>query len=159
MELFTDASFVDIPDEKYRSTGGYVLFFNESVLTWKSKKLKWICNFTAEAEYLALYFGARETIYFGYVLQEAYHMKVWPITVNVDNKAVQDILKDSAPANLTKHMGTKFYSVQQWVNEGLLKIVPVASRDNVADGFTKVSSTDFQQFVANVVRPRGSVVH
>ena len=62
LELFCDAAYADLKQEKYGSTGGYVLYLNETPVRWKSKKIKLQCTSSAEAEYFALFLGVRDAI-------------------------------------------------------------------------------------------------
>ena len=137
MTLYCDASFADVVEDKYKSTGGFLLLLNDSIISWKSKKMKWVCSSTAEAEYLALYFSTKEALYLGYLVQEFFGKEIWPIRVKVDNQAVVHVIQKSAPANLTKHMATKFYAVQQWQAEGFIHVEDVTSKENLAGCFTK----------------------
>eukprot|EP00924_Labyrinthula_sp_SR-Ha-C_P007640 maker-scaffold_42-snap-gene-2.80-mRNA-1 protein AED:0.41 eAED:0.42 QI:0/0/0/1/1/1/2/0/262 len=44
LELYCDASFADDKLEKFRSTGGYLIFLNGGLIHWKSKKIKMVCT-------------------------------------------------------------------------------------------------------------------
>ena len=60
LEVFADSSFADIPKDKFKSTGGYCIYLNKSLVSWKSRKSKYVCTSTAEAEYVALFEAAKQ---------------------------------------------------------------------------------------------------
>lgn len=41
LEIYSDSSFADIVSDGYKSTGGYIILLNGSVVGWKSYKIKW----------------------------------------------------------------------------------------------------------------------
>ena len=157
LKLFCDASFADCKDDKFRSTGGFICLFNNTPIAWKSKRIKLVCTSTAESEYLALYSGMKEALYYAYLLEESYNHNVWPIKVFVDNLAVIQVIQGSAPANMTKHLATKYFRLQQWFEEDLFEISYVKSEENLADIFTKQVGGQFDYLVSNILQTTGSV--
>eukprot|EP00924_Labyrinthula_sp_SR-Ha-C_P002217 augustus_masked-scaffold_19-processed-gene-4.37-mRNA-1 protein AED:0.39 eAED:0.40 QI:0/-1/0/1/-1/1/1/0/1346 len=156
LELFCDASFADDKLEKFRSTGGFLIFLNGGLIHWKSKKIKMVCTSTAQSEYLSLYAGAKEVMFVARLLEDFFGMKTWPINVYVDNQAVLNVIDRAAPSDMNKHMATKYYALQQWTQEGLLELEYVASKLNLSDIMTKVSG-DFVPMRNKLLHPRGSV--
>ena len=69
---------------------------------------------------------------------------------------MNDIVESSGPAELTKHLETKFQKVKQWAEMGYIKMEFVASKNNLADSLTKQTTDNFQQFVDAVLQLRGS---
>ena len=157
IEVFSDASFADIVEQKYRSTGGYAVFVGQSLISWKSKKLKFICTSTAESEYLGLFVAAKESLFIAYLLEEVFMKKVFPIKMYCDNKAVVDILQEAGAAELTKYMATKFYKLQEWISRELIEVHKIASEENIADGFTKIPK-NYKFFKDSVLKQRGSAL-
>ena len=155
IKLYTDSSFADIESEKFKSTGGFMIFLEDNLIGWKSKKLRYVCTSSGEAEYLAAYVGSKEALYLAYLLLEGFKINVFPILLYCDNKAVVDTLKAARPGEMTKHMATKYFKLKEWCERGLVKIIQVASKENVADLMTKVDSR-FGHFQRMVLQPRGS---
>ena len=155
LEAYSDSSFADIVEDKFKSTGGYLVYFNGSLISWKSKKLRYVCSSTGEAEYVAIYVAAKELLFIGYLILEAFDCNLFPLRLFCDNKAVVDTLKKAGPGEMRKYMKTKFFKVQEWVDGELLQVEQVASKDNPADGMTKVD-TNFQVYQKMVLQPRGS---
>jgi len=156
LEVHSDASFADNVQDKFKSSGGYVIYLNKGVVSWKAKKMKYVCSSTAESEYISLYIAAKEALFIGFLLKEAYGCCVFPITIWCDNKAVVDTITNKTVGPMTKFMSTKFYQVIDWVQHERIIVRKIKSEDNVADGMTKVSK-HFLNFRDSVLRPRGSV--
>jgi|GEM_PF-1828837 len=159
LKVQSDASFADIKEDKYKSTAGYLIWLNNTLVTWKTKKLKWICTSTAESEYLACYYAAREAIGIGRLIEDFHQRNVFPIEIKVDNKAVIHIVTNSANNGTTRHFATKYYALQGWAKKNLIKLVYVASKDNIADQMTKFTRASFYWFRASVLKQWGSKVN
>ena len=158
LEVFSDSSFADILEEKFKSTGGYVVYLNGNVITWKTKKLKYVCSSSGEAEYLGLFEAVKEGLYLGYLIQETFEKNVFPVKFYCDNKAVLDVIHKTGATELNKFMSTKYFKLQEWIEQELIVVEKVRSENNVADGFTK-SCKRFNEFRSRVLHPRGSVLH
>ena len=157
---YSDASFADLGDEQFHSTAGYCLYLNDTLIDWKSKKIKSVCVSTAEAEYYALYYTSKQAIFYGRLIEEFYEKSVWPIEIFIDNKAVYDVIcgGKSTQQTFRKHMATKFYSVSEWTCKNMLRLTLIRSEDNVADIFTKqVYLRLWRNFIGRVLRPQGSI--
>ena len=99
MTVYTDASFADVKEDRYKSTAGCLIFLNESLISWKTKKLKWVCCSTAESEYLGVYYGAKDAIGLARLLFDFHGKDVFPIELKTDNKAVLHIVN-----NIERHV-------------------------------------------------------
>ena len=124
----------------------------------KNVSLKWVCTSSAQAEYLSLYYGAREAIYIGYLVEEIFEKKIFPIKGFIDNMSVIQTLHKSVPTNVNKHFKTKFFALNQWIEEGLLDISYVPTAQNKADGMTKsLNEVKFNSCFDTVLEERGSI--
>ena len=61
-----------------------------------------------------------------------------PVSLDLDNQPAGDIAQDYSASNRTKHLARRDFRVREAVFTHLLFIRRVASRDNVADLYTKV---------------------
>jgi len=156
LSIFTDSSFADIEEEKFKSTGGFIVYLNDSIVSWKSKKLRYICTSTSEAELLAVFEGAKEGLFIAFLLKEIFGIEVFPIPLYCDNKAVCDVLLQKGAKELTKFMHTKIFKVKEWIEEGYLEIFQIKSAENIADCFTKIDN-GFKDYRDKMLKPRGSV--
>ena len=60
-----------------------------------------------------------------------------PIIVNVDNIGAVFMANNKSTNSRTKHVDIRTKYVNQYVEDGIIKVVFVKSEDNVADIFTK----------------------
>ena len=111
LTLWTDSSFADVSEDK--STGGYLVHFAGNLIHWRSKKMRWIANSSAESEYLAAYYGIKDTIKIGYLLKEFFGFKdIWPFSVYCDNQAVMQVVeKTSSALKITTTIETKSFLI------------------------------------------------
>ena len=128
LKSYTDSSFADDASDKFKSTAGMLIMLNGYSIQWKTKKLKWVCSSTTQAEFLALHYTALETVSMGHAIEEIYGKKVFPVRILSDSKSAISVAKGQAPADSTKFLGSKFYQVQQMVECGWIEIEFVRSR-------------------------------
>ena len=60
-----------------------------------------------------------------------------PVDLYVDNSGVIDLSKDYKANERTKHIERRHFKVRELVEQAFLRVRYVASKDNVADIFTK----------------------
>jgi hypothetical protein len=66
---------------------------------------------------------------------------ILPIVVRSDNIAAIFMAKNSISGEPTHHIETRYYFVQEYVEDVLIKIVFVKTEDNSVDIFTKILET------------------
>ena len=72
----------------------------------------------------------------------------YPIEVFVDNIRAIFLSKTAKTNNQTKHVDTRYHFVREYIEKGVLKVIFVKSKDNVADIMTK--NLPKQDFVRHV---------
>ena len=61
----------------------------------------------------------------------------FPIVIRVDNIGAIYLAKNQVLSNRTKHIGVRYHFVREYIEDGIIKIVFVRSKENNADVFTK----------------------
>ena len=120
-----------------KSVTGYILYVQGVPLCCRSKAQKTITLSSAEAEWMALSEATKELIF---VLQLLKAMKInvtLPIVVNVDNMGTVFMSRNISTTGRSKHIDVRTKYVNEYVEDGVLKIVYVKSEENDADIFTK----------------------
>ena len=156
VKVFTDATFADCTEDKFKSTGGYLIFVNDVLVSWKSKKLKWVCASVAHSEYLSMYEGSKQALSIAFLIEEVFKICPFPILLRTDNKAVVDTISKMIPNEMIKSMKTKYFAPMQWIEEDLITAEHISTNENPADGMTKVSKA-FTTFKDVVLKVRRSV--
>ena len=137
MEIYTDASFGVLRDEKFRSVCGYIVKLDDNVIFWKSKKIKKVAASATEAEYRALHMAMKKGIEIARGIKESFDLDVFPFTIYTDSQGSVDMTKQEAPSELSKFLITEFYQVKDQIDEGNLLVKKISGKDQQADALTK----------------------
>ncbi|KAG8474968.1 hypothetical protein CXB51_031696 [Gossypium anomalum] len=125
----------DLDDRK--STSGYVFFMGNKAFTWLSKRQPIVTLSTCEAEYVAASCCVCHAIWLRNLLNELEQQQLDATEIRIDNKSAIELAKNPVNHERSKHIDIHFHFIRDHVKEGSVKLVHVASRDQVADIFTK----------------------
>ncbi|KAL7535063.1 hypothetical protein ACHAXR_008476, partial [Thalassiosira sp. AJA248-18] len=129
MTCFTDSDFATDPDTR-RSVSGYIIYLHGVPIVWKSKAQKSVTLSSAEAEWFALSEAVKDVMFL-LQLCESMNIKVQlPVTVRVDNTATIFMAHNITTSSRTKHIDCRLRYVNEYVEDGIIKIVFVRSEDN-----------------------------
>lgn len=148
MTGYSDADFAgDV--EIRKSTSGFVLTYNNTPISWYSKKQSVVALSTAEAEYVAAVEAIKEMIIVTR-LGEELEICQNPYLLKVDNQSAIKMLKDETSQKRTKHMDVRFrFLEEKLLNE--FKVEYIETEEQLADIFTKpLSSTRFEKLRRNL---------
>eukprot|EP00171_Calliarthron_tuberculosum_P000771 IDg771t1 len=127
-----------------KSTTGYVITINGAPVAWKSRKQTVIALSSGEAEYGAPSECARQTSWLRRLFWEFSHKRPWsegivfPCTrVAVDSTTAQSLANCEQISAKSKHIDLKYHHVKELVKSGIIRLVRVASAENIADLLTK----------------------
>ena len=133
---YADANFAPAGDRKSQS--GAVFQLAGSTVGWLSKKQKTVSTSTTEAEYIALSLATNETLWLQHLLEEMGVDVVLPTIIYEDNHPAISIATNQRNPGLAKHLDVKLHAVSDYHQKGFIKVSPVASKNQLADGLTKV---------------------
>ena len=151
LECFVDADFAggytketaDDPVSVFRRTGYYIIYFGCPVI-WISKLQSEICLSTVEAEYIALSQAMRDVIPFIDQTKEMDHIflqcsspPMVKCTVFEDNNGALELATTPRYHPRTKHIAIKYHHFREHVKNGIIKIVSIDTKEQIADQFTK----------------------
>jgi hypothetical protein len=143
---YTDSDYAGDLDH-YRSTTGYILFFNNGPVSWCSRRQPSTASSTTQAEYQALSDGSREAAFFMWLLQELGVESKRAVTLFCDNNAAIQLASNPVFRSRTKHINVAYHIVRDYVEAHQIKAERVDTKDNLADILTKpLPSTDFKRF-------------
>ena len=135
---------VNDPDTA-RSRSGFIISYAGCPVSWSSKLATTIALSSTESEYECLSSALRETIPLMRIVQEMnskgfgfkdtipkVHCRVFE-----DNNGALEIATNHKIRPRTKHINVKFHHFHQHVKSGLIKILPIDTKDQLADILTK----------------------
>lgn len=125
----------DLDDRK--STSGFVFFMGSTAFTWLSKKQPIVTLSTCEAEYVAASSCVCHSLWLRKLLKEMNFSQEKATNIRVDNKSAIELAKNPVHHERSKHIDVRFHFIREHVKNGDVEMTHVASRDQVADIFTK----------------------
>ena len=136
IEIYTDADYGNDP-ESFRSTTGFLVFFNGDLIAWESKLQRVVALSSCEAEFMALTEATKEALWIKSFLSELRLNTNGPININEDNQSAIQLVKNPTFHARTKHMNIKLNFVRDEFKKGTIHLKYCPTQDNIADILTK----------------------
>ena len=130
-----------------RSFTSCYIFFNNSLVCWKSKKQSTLSKSSTEAEYRALASVTSEVIWILKILKDLKLENFLPVPLHCDNNSAIKIAANPVFHERTKHLEIDLHFVREKILKGVIKTVKVDSANQIADIFTKGLDTDQHKFL------------
>ena len=141
LKAYSDADFAGDKETRISVTG-YVVYFMNVPVCWRSRGQKSVTLSTTEAEYVACSEVVKEVLF---ILQLLRHLQVkiqLLIHVHVDNIGAIFLAENQNSSDRTKHVDTRYHFVRQYIKDGIVLIEFVRSCDNDSDIFTKNTTSE-----------------
>lgn len=135
LTAYTDADWGNCVDTR-RSTTGFCIFFGSSLISWKSKKQATVSRSSAEAEYRALAAVSSELKWLQGLLRD-FQVPCSSAMVLCDSQSAIHIASNPTFHERTKHIDIDCHFVRELVQQGVLKLIHVRSKQQLADVLTK----------------------
>lgn len=144
IETYVDASFANRETGR-RSVTGFAIFVNRNLVDWRTKRQTSVTTSTNSAEIVALREAVDATLILRFFL-ERLGLKVTDAIIHEDNEATIHQCHNSRIFYERPHVDTALNYIREQIKNGLLTVVHVKSKDNIADMFTKlVSIKEFEE--------------
>ncbi|OMO90088.1 Integrase, catalytic core [Corchorus capsularis] len=125
-----------------RSTSGFFIMLGKAPIVWKTKKQNTVARSSAEAEYRSMALTCTELLWLRALLKDLSVQHCSPMSLFCDNQAALYIANNPVFRERTKHVEVDCYFVRDHVLAGDIHTHYVASKDQVADLFTKALGND-----------------
>jgi hypothetical protein len=104
---------------------------------WKSKLQSIVAQSSTESEYIAINTAAKELEFIRNILLELKIKIQKRFPLYTDNNGALLLANNLVFHERTKHIAVRYYYIRQLINNGLLDLIHIASKDQKADGLTK----------------------
>ncbi|GJU68358.1 hypothetical protein Tco_1254617 [Tanacetum coccineum] len=138
IEGYSDANWIsNIKDS--RSTSGYVFTLGGAAISWKYSKQTVIAKSTMESKFIALDKCGEEVEWLRQFVED---IPRWPqpvtvISIHCDSKSAMGRAQSTMYNGKSRHIRRRHNSIRQLLSTRFILIDYVASKDNIADPFTK----------------------
>ena len=127
---------------------------------WCSRAMRSVTLSSTEAEYVAMSEVVKDLIFIRNILESIGLKIAYPMIVEVDNTGAIYLGLNRATGQRTKHIDIRYHFVREFIDEGIVKIVFVSTKNNDADVFTKnVTSEIYDRMKDKLLSKRGNVLN
>jgi len=141
---FSDAKWGRCEDSR-RSVSGYCFFIGDSLVSWRSKKQSIVSKSSSESKYRALATATCKLQWLTFLLHDLKITCSRQPVLFCDNQSALDIVANPVFHERTKHLDIDCYVARERCQSGLMRLLPIASKDQTADMLTKaLHPTQFQ---------------
>eukprot|EP00961_Rhodomonas_salina_P283185 3826967-Rhodomonas_salina.1 len=132
---YTDSSDADCPVSR-RSTGGYLVMYNGTPVSWSSSLQKILALSSCESEYIQAALAAKEVLHLRAIFNHL-GFEQRRTLLYIDNEATVALSDSPVHRNRSKHIERRWHFLRQCAAEGFILATKISSEQNVADLFTK----------------------
>src|SRR6266536_1835043 len=134
--------------ENGKSTSKYVIFLAGEPIYWSSKRQSYVTTSSTESEYVGQANTIKHIVALYQFFTELRLPLTLPITLHADNQSAISLSQNPKFHARTRHIDTAYHYQREKMENGVVKIVYIPTKDMVADGLTKpLTGAKFQQFV------------
>ena len=152
LKVMTDSDWATCPEGR-KSISGYLSIMAGGPIAWKSVKQKTVALSTAEAEYMSLATGAKETLWLTRFLQEIL-CGAWvenPMMIYCDSNSAIQLARNDVVKGRSKHIDIRLHFIRDLIKEKILQVSYVKTEDNLADILTKPLPAPRHSLLTNIL--------
>ena len=150
LKAYVDSDWAKCPSTR-KSVTGFLIFFGNSLISWKSKKQKTLATSSAEAEYRAMASVTCEVIWILKILKDLNVKNPLPVKIFCDNRAAIKIAANPVFHERTKHLEIDLHLVREKLAAGVIESIWIDSQHQLADILTKGLPVAQHNFLSNKI--------
>lgn len=137
LDCMVDSDYAgDNTDRK--STTGFIIRLYGNLIFWKTHKQSTVTKCSTFAEYIAMSEAVTEVLFIRNLLSESFNVKFdKPIKLYEDNSGAVLIAKYGNFTKNSKHIEVQYHYINENYEKGIIDIVKIDSKFNLADMLTK----------------------
>ena len=136
IKAFVDSSWANDIDTR-RSRFGYAIYVGKCLVAWCSKLHPALAMSSAEAEYTAATEVTKTIKWIVSLISFLGTPPLTPVEVYEDNDACRIMASTTQVSGRNKHFDLRQHFVRNQVNAGLIKLLPIRTKHQIADIMTK----------------------
>lgn len=150
LHAYSDADWAGDSDD-FVSTNGYIVYLGKHPVSWSSKKQKSVARSSTEAEYRSVANTSSELTWINSLLRELGIEQLKPPVIYCDNVGATYLCANPVFHSRMKHVALDYHFIRNLVQAGLLRVVHVSTKDQLADMMTKpLPRQPFSSFTSKI---------
>jgi hypothetical protein len=147
-EDFTLTTYTDVGSvDDRKSTSGGAFFLGNCLVSWLRKKQSSISLSITEAKYIAATSCCTQILWMKQTLQDIQIEYKKPILILCDNTSAIRISNNLVMHSKTKHIPIKYHFMREHVNDKIVKLEYVPTKEQIEDIFTKPLPRDTFEYL------------
>ena len=135
-KMQVDASYCGVVTHR-RSVTGMIGKLAGGTITYKTKFQDTVALSSTEAEFIAACDAGKTCLYIRSILDDLGIAQEEATILYEDNKGAISMANVGHPTKRTKHIDTRYFALQSWIEEDLLHLMHIPTTDNSSDAMTK----------------------
>ncbi len=141
-EVISESDLKEEIYAKHKSTSGCLIQAYGNSVAWLCRKQPAITTSTMEAEFVAVAESSSLIIFIREITAEIHNSTSKPVTIYEDNVSTSTLLKSIFHHGKLKHLVLRILKVKELIWQNIVRINQIATKDQIADIFTKRLQTD-----------------
>ena len=141
---YTDSDWGGPHTDSRRSVSGFIFMLAGSPISWNSKKQTCVATSSNEAEYIAASEASREAWWISRIMEDMQLLPspAPPLSLHMDNKGAIDLTTALNGTKRSKHIDIRFHYTRDAVQQGIISVRQIPTKEMKADGMTKPLGRD-----------------
>ena len=136
IQLHVDAAYANDPNHR-RSVTGILARLAGGTIMYKTRFQDTVALSSTEAEFIAACDAGKNCLYLRSILNDLGIEQKQVTIIYEDNEGVILMANAGKPTKRTRHVDIKFFAIQSWVEQDLLRFKHISTLDNSSDVLTK----------------------